>query len=751
MKRNNLCLVIVLIIILMYLWTSPCYSLETSTHMMINQHIAENMINNFSLNDYLEKQLGFEAGIKEYLSNGSEKKMTWEWIRDAGETEDVPQFRSGNHFHDPISNKGFDGVFLGLLFKGDSSIIWSQKPIGTQNPGGYYSWFDARDYFYKALTSKTKNERDSYFAETFRAVGQLMHLVQDASVPAHTRNDPHPLGFHYEKWVGENYGSMLSNLPAISFEPSILSSSNFLASLPISNIIDTEHYNGTNPEVTASSNAIGISEYSNANFFSEDTIFMGYPHPKKEKTDAIAIEQQAEDGEIDKPYYVKGYQSEKLAAYSYFNRLDISGIPEGWKYNLDGVVYDDYARKLIPRAVGYSAGLLSYFLRGDIDLIKTDQFNSYKIRNMTSEDMNGKFEVYHDDETGQRRLVGSWQGEVLSNSEDGLLKIEISECSQDILPSVEYILVFKGEMGNEAGAVVGHYGMLRPDSIKQDGRNKFNFVANNLIENQYNCSLVRYSKPTGCTSVGWALVTAKKTSSGERNAKLYYDGESILLEENSVPVDIESTGIWSPHGYYELECEINVQSLESLIENECPTVWNMAWAYGSNTLPLSLNLEDGSVIYSLHNFLHAYEENIDIFIAAYSFGYATSNMSGNRDDGPYECYFVINDNIQQKDTYMVFIVNSNVSKIKLGSSMTSSSIRRYSYKINGEGQVPGTEEIISIANSGKVFLNISITISSDGNCCVYSYEEWEYVNNVLTFVGKKKFLRNLKTGVTTEL
>jgi hypothetical protein len=35
---------------------------------------------------------------------------------------------------------------------------------------------------------------------------------------------------------------------------------------------------------------------------------------------------------------------------------------------LDGGVYEDYARKLLPRAVGYSAGLIKYFFRGNIEI-----------------------------------------------------------------------------------------------------------------------------------------------------------------------------------------------------------------------------------------------------------------------------------------------------------------------------------------------------------------------------------------------
>jgi hypothetical protein len=63
-----------------------------------------------------------------------------------------------------------------------------------------------------------------------------------------------------------------------------------------------------------------------------------------------------------------GYQTERLAAYSYF--WDNSGlIPETkWLYHLDDFVYEDYADNLIPRAVGYSAALLDYFFRGKMEI-----------------------------------------------------------------------------------------------------------------------------------------------------------------------------------------------------------------------------------------------------------------------------------------------------------------------------------------------------------------------------------------------
>jgi len=35
---------------------------------------------------------------------------------------------------------------------------------------------------------------------------------------------------------------------------------------------------------------------------------------------------------------------------------------------MDGYVFEDYAKKLMPRAVGYAAGLLNYFFRGELQV-----------------------------------------------------------------------------------------------------------------------------------------------------------------------------------------------------------------------------------------------------------------------------------------------------------------------------------------------------------------------------------------------
>ncbi|MBI4686583.1 MAG: hypothetical protein HY756_02215 [Nitrospirae bacterium] len=177
MKKQFLFSILVLFLVLGFLFSEQCLALEKETHRALNEQIAKVPTNSFSLNTYLINQLGFNIGVEQIL-NGKE---VWKWVRDGGRTEDEPMYtRSLNHFHDPLKtwdSSGFKGTFK-------SSIVWAQDQgwIGSQF-GGDWSWKKARDSFYKALTAMTKIERDNNFSETFRGLGQAMHLVQNSSVP----------------------------------------------------------------------------------------------------------------------------------------------------------------------------------------------------------------------------------------------------------------------------------------------------------------------------------------------------------------------------------------------------------------------------------------------------------------------------------------------------------------------------------------------------------------------------------------
>ena len=114
-----------------------------------------------------------------------------------------------------------------------------------------------------------------------------------------------------------------------------------------------------------------MAEYTNANFFSEDTIFSGgFPYPAW--SSVIENEEVIDATTGEKRTYLKkigdGETINHLAASKWFYKYLPSPLKRlGLK--LDNRVYADYSQKLVPRAVGYSVGLLDYFFRDNIEII----------------------------------------------------------------------------------------------------------------------------------------------------------------------------------------------------------------------------------------------------------------------------------------------------------------------------------------------------------------------------------------------
>lgn len=93
MRKKALSFVLTLIVILMC--SSQSFSLQEETHGAINKHIAQNVVNGFSLNNYLINNLGFKAGSEEVLSGidadgKNVKSWLYEWLRYGGVQEDRP-------------------------------------------------------------------------------------------------------------------------------------------------------------------------------------------------------------------------------------------------------------------------------------------------------------------------------------------------------------------------------------------------------------------------------------------------------------------------------------------------------------------------------------------------------------------------------------------------------------------------------------------------------------------------------------
>ena len=416
-------------------------------------------------------------------------------MRDGGRYEDkppssiIPYLRSINHFHNPLTNEGLKGSW-------SSSIQWSQAPEGTQTPHGYYSWNDVRGYFYSALKAANKKERDDNFAATFRGLGQLMHLVQDMSVPSHTRDDVH-IFYNYETWVSKQINlAKILTYDYIPFDPSAIGDANALAPVPVANIFDTEIYTGENPEDTLRSD-IGLSEFTNANFLSADTIFKDFPHPDWSNLQEYEEEVPPGSGKwivynkktgsgLDIEHFVR----EKI----YYDKLPSQEAFRGLM--LDDAVHKDYAQHLIPRAIGYSSQVLSYFFRGEIDLITNPQNSGgYVVENKTEEEMEGTFALYYDDTNDERQLL--WDGDFTigtrssGNNKSG--NIDLTEPNDAKKPG-KYILVFQGRLGNETNAVTGKVVDMTPEFVVVQ-------VADKCIV--WHAKMNDYAKIRNTTDTGW--------------------------------------------------------------------------------------------------------------------------------------------------------------------------------------------------------------------------------------------------------
>ncbi len=448
------------IILLVLLTVTHVMALHPETHRAINESLASEGF----LDGYLKEQMGLQEGIKTKYN----ERQLFKLVGDGGAKEDSGT-RCFNHFHNPLTNKG--------LAIGQSTLLWATLPLEQQKLAPLSSWDDVRYYYYRALTDADISDRNNWFALMFQGLGQLMHLVEDMSVPAHTRDDSHPPPFWnegYEVWARESINDM-SNVSTYLGYDGIFSYTPYDNSLfLIPQLFDTDQYKGGNPEITTTSSSIGLAEYTNANFFSDDTInASNFPHPQIDSNNRHIKPHEGPSGTYKREYFVKncsGGYCEPNATKSYQGYLlSAVDLNDYWRQKnpnaakpkpvipiLDENVYADYAQLLIRRAVGYSGEVLKYFFRADMNMRAASQgYSGYVIENNTREAMEGEFHLYYDNTSDERVEIKSGSFPITA------MKIEANSTGgnvnfaapTDARKPGEYMLVFRGNMGGETGAV----------------------------------------------------------------------------------------------------------------------------------------------------------------------------------------------------------------------------------------------------------------------------------------------------------
>ncbi len=446
---------------------------EIPTHKMI----SDNAVQASQIDSVLRDQLQLTAGVNTVFLG----RRAAVWIADGAGYEDQPEYRVLNHFHDPLA-PSWDTAGLRVVFQvGQSSVLWQQNPNqngstvllqggkGVVAGGQNWSWKDARESYRRAVTAAEEATRELAFADVFRSLGQLVHLVQDAAVPAHVRNDAHldKDWFHdsdgYERWVDQNLsGADVGQALGSPVYParSIFTPTGYPGALsPVARLIDADTYTGKNPSILTT-DQVGMAEYTNGNFFSKDTIFVSdallgaIPLPARATVLLGPKEFVPALGQLRRYFTPRPGFGEPVPHLALPGALYefLPAALQDQNVTLDDAVHRDYAGRLLRRAVGYSAALLDYFFRGRLE-VSLDS-GGLVITNATGERMTGDFSLHYDALGGKRVLLKKWEQRTLAagQSTERLELPPMPESDPPARPD-QYTVVFSGQLGAEPGAV----------------------------------------------------------------------------------------------------------------------------------------------------------------------------------------------------------------------------------------------------------------------------------------------------------
>ncbi len=340
--------------------------------------------------------------------------------------EDIPGTRSLSHFFDPISGESLsiDGskpwTVLGLTSM--TSPDWSLQDA-NDSPEQQFSYRRARAYFSGALLSRgpanAVNGRNHQWGLLFQSLGHVIHHVQDMAQPQHTRNDPHtdllnPLfgstGFgkyrhpsRYEKYSINDRGAAKIDLAMFQgVAPAYPEFASYFKQ----------------PRDFWTGSTRGLADYSNGNFLSHGTNFtadnsgrllvntkFNSPVPTGSSTQTVAAAfapdpvplsiaklcEGVDASDCNMTFYANQWNdplsntlhiNPRASTESIFDEdLKLGSISYAWDdgrvttsrmFALNQLNFDAVYPFLIPKAVAYSAGLINYFFRGQMEIALPD-------------------------------------------------------------------------------------------------------------------------------------------------------------------------------------------------------------------------------------------------------------------------------------------------------------------------------------------------------------------------------------------
>lgn len=497
--------------LLWFLGSTNAFPYERDTHRQISKSTVENSllsapVDNILLDLGLSPDIGRNSSQKFPNSQGEEKSIV-ELMQDGADFEDnlsITLPRPLHHFYDPINDESLHHPLLNLAGGTHASPDWALEDTG-QIAVQEYSYQDAMDAFYLALTSPTEVERNQQWGKVFETLGHVIHHIQDMAQPEHVRNDLHcdefwgcgvPLALIgiYDPSLFEGYSKRvfrdgipaeLVDYPAVTFP----------------NARDFWTTRVTDPVVV---NRRGLADFTDRNFVSKDTNFelkngavsgssrYDLPVPSGTNIEDLATldprgseicQALNQKGPIDLPpgspcevefienavtdsydpaksgankratslslldQYLDKYNVDEVLAGDgdTFHVLDVDRLVTINEYNID-----EAHEFLIPRAVAYGEGLIDHFFRGRISLVKDGGNDDWTITNLSNGDMRGTFTLVSESNGVRQSIVGAvWDaatqmaGGVLTAGDGMSVSVSLPQ-SYDRL-----VLAFHGSIGVE--------------------------------------------------------------------------------------------------------------------------------------------------------------------------------------------------------------------------------------------------------------------------------------------------------------
>ncbi len=336
----------------------------------------------------------------------------------------TPPERIQHLFFDPSTGSGLrdadavDGVFhslrlvvdsgagvrhlatgTGFAMEGEPSPDWLESPDNDLGLPAFY------EHWEQAIAQPDPAQRSSALARALLALGGVLTVLEDAGNPAQVRNDfratyfqgrtgsPFDRWSRFERGVADFYGAGGVPAPrAIVHRSSVRA---FFTSTDGQGLADRTQRrffsDGTVPE-----DGVVDSDTTSADVVREARKSLTYALPTLSHLDLRAVGVRryvtVSDGPGDPP--------RKLLAYE--------RVPGRVRFFLDGRVYADSARALLPEIAGYAAGLIDHLMRGQIKLTREGDSVRAIVVAAAGAIRGGNLRLLAEDGSGQRREIATF-------------------------------------------------------------------------------------------------------------------------------------------------------------------------------------------------------------------------------------------------------------------------------------------------------------------------------------------------------